>query len=303
MSDSDVRTAFDSDVLIVGAGPAGLTAATYLRRFHRSCIVVDAGQSRARWIPESNNCPGFPHGVHGTDLLRRMRAQAEGFDPHFENGRVDGLRIDGDGFLVSAGSHHWRVRCVVLATGVVDRLPAQDWVPEAIACGALRLCSVCDAFEASDQRIGVYGPAETIGGHARFLRSYSTQVTLLPTTSTDSVDLSELRSVGIDVRAHGGTLRFDGYRVSYVQPDGTEETFDTVYPFLGVDTCAALAASVGARLDDSGEIDVDRRQMTSVPGLYAIGDIVSGLNQISVAVGQAAVAAACIHNVLPFAPR
>ncbi|WP_313913514.1 NAD(P)/FAD-dependent oxidoreductase [Tahibacter sp.] len=303
MNDSEARSAFDSDVLIVGAGPAGLTATTYLRRFHRSCIVVDAGQSRARWIPESNNCPGFPHGVHGTDLLQRMRTQAEGFDPRFENGRVDGVRIDGDGFVVSAGPHHWRVRCVVLATGVVDRLPAPDWVPEAIARGALRLCSVCDAFEASDQRIGVYGPAETIGGHARFLRSYSTRVTLLPTTSTDGVDLSELRSVGIDVLAHGGTLRFDGQRVSYVQADGTEETFDTVYPFLGVDTCAALAASVGARLDDSGEIHVDHRQMTSVPGLYAIGDIVSGLNQISVAVGQAAAAAAGIHNALPFAPR
>jgi thioredoxin reductase (NADPH) len=303
MSDSDARTALDSDVLVVGAGPAGLTAATYLRRFHRSCIVVDAGQSRARWIPESNNCPGFPHGVHGTDLLQRMREQAEAFTPHFENGRVDGLRIEGDGFLVSAGPQHWRVRCVVLATGVVDRLPVHDWVPEAIACGALRLCSICDAFEASDQRIGVYGPAENIGSHAQFLRSYSDRVTLLPTTSTDGVDLTGPRSAGIRVLAPGGALRFDGRRVSYLQPEGTEETFDTVYPFLGMDTCAALAASVGARLNDTGEIDVDRRQMTSVAGLYAIGDIVSGLNQISVAVGQAAVAAACIHNTLPFAPR
>jgi thioredoxin reductase (NADPH) len=303
MSDSDARTAFDSDVLVVGAGPAGLTAATYLRRFHRSCIVVDAGQSRARWIPESNNCPGFPHGVHGTDLLQRMRAQAEAFNPCFENGRVDGLRIDGDGFLVSAGPQRWRVRCVVLATGVADRLPAQDWVPEAIACGALRLCSVCDAFEASDQRIGVYGAPENIGSHAQFLRSYSERVTLLPTTSTDGVDLTGPRSAGIRVLAPGGALRFDGRRVSYLQPDGVEEAFDTVYPFLGADTCAALAASVGARLDDTGEIDVDRHQMTSVTGLYAIGDIVSGLNQISVAVGQAAVAAAGIHNALPFAPR
>jgi len=126
---------------------------------------------------------------------------------------------------------------------------------------------------------------------------------LLPTTATDGVDLSELRSAGITVLAPGGTLEFDGHRVRYVEPDGSEEIFDTVYPFLGVDTCAALAESVGARLDDNGEIEVDRRQMTSVPGLYAIGDIVSGLNQISVAVGQAAVAAACIHNALPFEPR
>ncbi|MDH5835308.1 NAD(P)-binding protein, partial [Luteimonas kalidii] len=60
------------DVAVIGGGPAGLTAASYLQRFHRSCVVLDAGESRARWIPESNNCPGFPGGVSGEDLLSRL---------------------------------------------------------------------------------------------------------------------------------------------------------------------------------------------------------------------------------------
>jgi thioredoxin reductase (NADPH) len=67
------------DVLVVGAGPAGLTAATYLARFHRRFALVDAGKSRARWIPTSHNCPGFPHGIGGDALLDKLRAQAEGF--------------------------------------------------------------------------------------------------------------------------------------------------------------------------------------------------------------------------------
>ena len=66
------------DCLIIGAGPAGLTAATYLARFHRRSLVVDAGSSRARWIPTSHNCPGFPFGVAGPKLLEKLRAQAEG---------------------------------------------------------------------------------------------------------------------------------------------------------------------------------------------------------------------------------
>ena len=67
-------------IIVVGAGPAGLTAATYLARFHRRFAVVDAGESRARWIPASHNCPGFPHGIGGGDLLARLRKQAETFD-------------------------------------------------------------------------------------------------------------------------------------------------------------------------------------------------------------------------------
>ena len=62
------------DCLIVGGGPAGLTAATYLARFHRAFVLVDAGKSRARWIPESHNCPGFPFGVAGTALLEKLQA-------------------------------------------------------------------------------------------------------------------------------------------------------------------------------------------------------------------------------------
>jgi thioredoxin reductase (NADPH) len=79
--------------------------------------------------------------------------------------------------------------------------------------------------------------------------------------------------------------------------------FDSLYPFLGSHTSAALATAAGAKLSESGEIIVDREQMTGVRGLFAIGDVVSGLNQISVAVGQAAIAATCVHGLLPFAPR
>lgn len=304
MPDLDHATAgAPFDVIVVGGGPAGLTAATYLRRYHRSCLVLHSGESRARWIPESNNCPGFPQGVSGQELLRRMREQAEGFGTRFEAARVERIERDGDGFVLHGNGSRWRAPCVILATGLTDKLPDADWVEEAVACGAMRLCSVCDAYEASDSRIGVYGRGRDIASHALFLRGYSAQVFLLPTDAGDSDALGEARAAGVQVLEAGGSLGFEDGHCTYIAADGSRTVFDSVYPFLGCDTTAHIAAAIGAALSDSDELLVDAQQMTNVPGLYAIGDVVSGLNQISVAVGQAAIAATCAHRRLPFVPR
>ena len=79
------------DCIIVGGGPAGLIAATYLARFRRRAVVIDDGQSRARWIPVSHNMPAFPQGVSGRDLLKRLREQAERYGAVLRQGRVDQL--------------------------------------------------------------------------------------------------------------------------------------------------------------------------------------------------------------------
>ncbi|HEY5972458.1 MAG TPA: NAD(P)/FAD-dependent oxidoreductase [Pseudoxanthomonas sp.] len=300
--DDGLDTTSLMDVAIVGGGPAGLTAATYLRRFHRSCLVLHDGDSRARWIPESNNCPGFPHGVLGVELLRRMKEQAVGFGTRFEEALIDAIELHEEGFVLSAQERRWRARCVILATGLCDKLPDAPWVEAAVACGAMRLCSICDAYEASDTRIGVYGPGGVIGAHGLFLRSYSEQVFLLPTDG-DEEGLVEARAAGIRVLAAGGALDFDGERCTYLAAGGSATVFDSVYPFLGAYTTAGIAARVGAALSETGELVVDAQQMTNVPNLFAIGDVVSGLNQISVAVGQAAIAATCAHRRLPFVPR
>lgn len=292
------------DVIVLGGGPAGLTAATYLRRFHRSCLVLDAGHSRARWIPESNNCPGFPNGVSGVELLRRMRQQASEFGTQFESLAVEKVQLADGVFTLFSGARTWRAHRVILATGISDKLPEGDWVEAAVACHALRLCSICDAYEASDSRIGVYGPISDIAAHGAFLRTYSEQVFLLPTDAAVGGDgLNEARLAGVHVLEHGGSLGFDGSRCTYTLRDGSVELFDSVYPFLGARTTAGIVAGLGAAVSEKQELLVDRHQMTSVQGLYAIGDVVSGLNQISVAVGQAAIAATHLHNELPFSPR
>jgi len=292
------------DCLIVGAGPAGLTAATYLARFHRAIAVVDAGKSRARWIPTSHNCPGFPFGVAGTELLRKLRAQAEHYGAAIESGRIALLERDGDGFrAVAEDGRAWRARCVVLATGVVDRMPAMRGLEEAIASNVLRLCAVCDGYEASDEHIAVHGPVETAIGHALFLRGFSRRVDVVRSEPGDPSPerAAAARDAGIALLPPAKSLALDGTACVFGFEDGTEHRCDTVYPALGSDAESSLALRLEAGVDGGGggEIVVDARQQCSVDGLYAVGDVVSALNQISVAIGHAAIAATAIHNRLP----
>ncbi len=290
------------DVLVVGAGPAGLTAATYLARFRRDPLVVDAGASRARWIPASHNCPGFPHGIGGDALLSRLREQAEGVGVRIEPGRITRLARDGDGFVAEAADGRaWRVRLVLLATGIVDVLPAMDDVDAAIASHALRLCAICDGYEATDERIGVLAPIDEAIRHAAFLRTFSQRVFAIPSepgeASPDCLALA--REAGVVVTAPATALRRGPDGGCELRTGETRVQVDTLYPVLGADAQSGLARRLGAAVDAGGELRVDGHQQTSIDGLYAIGDVVSGLNQISVAMGHAAIAATAIHNRLP----
>ena len=289
------------DCLIVGAAPGGLTAATYLVRYHRRILVVDAGKSRARWIPTSHNCPGFPRGIHGSTLLQQQREQAMGYGADIEDGCIAQLRRDGDVFeAIAADGRRWRARYVILATGIVDVMPPLDGLEDGIAAGAVRLCPVCDGYEASDCRVAVYGPLESTVGHALFLRTFSDDVTLIASDDVEAAAaVEDAKAAGIDVLPTPAHLAFDGGKTVAQFDDGREQRYDTLYPTLGSTPNNDLALQLGAELDECGEIVVGEDQQTSVDGVYAVGDVVSALNQIAVAVGHAAIAATKIHNRLP----
>ncbi|MEO6249804.1 MAG: NAD(P)/FAD-dependent oxidoreductase [Luteimonas sp.] len=290
------------DCVIIGAGPAGLTAATYLARFRRRILVIDAGHSRARWIPTSHNCPGFPFGVAGPELLKKLRTQAEEYGVRIHDGRVMALERSADGFdVVIADGLRWSARVVILATGIVDRMPDMTGLEDAIARNVVRLCAVCDGYEASDEHIAVYAPADTAIRHAMFLRTFSRRVTVVRSQPGEPTPecAEAARNARIQVLPPSTALRHDGACCVFTLDDGSEHRFDTVYPILGSDAQSTLAISLGASVDDNDELRVDANHQTTVDGLYAIGDVVDVLNQISVAVGHAAIAATAIHNLLP----
>ncbi|QYR53127.1 NAD(P)/FAD-dependent oxidoreductase [Lysobacter soyae] len=290
------------DVLIIGAGPAGLTAATYLARYRRDIVVVDAGKSRARWIPTSHNCPGFPLGVEGDQLLKCYRDQAANYGVAVTDGCIARLeKLADEAFCATAeDGRRWQARFVILASGVVDEMPAMQGLTEAIDCQAIRLCAVCDAYEASDAHIAVLAPVDEGIRHALFLRSYSERVCVLPTDAeAPDPDLkAEADAANVAIRAPATAMALKEGKTEVSFGDGASALFDTVYPVLGSVAQSGLALALGAKHDDNDELVVGADLETSVPGLYAIGDVVSALNQISVAVGHAAVAATAIHRRL-----
>jgi thioredoxin reductase (NADPH) len=291
------------DCLIIGAGPAGLTAAVYLARFRRRITLFDAGRSRASWIPRTRNYPGFPDGISGDELLERLRAQAARYGTHAVPAKVERLECDGGFFVAHAGTMQVRAQKVILATGVVDLEPEMEGLAEAVEAGCVRYCAVCDGHEVIDRRVAVYGPAKNALRHAIFMRTFSDDITLLVPEGGQALDAQD--------RAHAGTvgvtltespvakLWMDGERRAAARlADGTTLVFDTMYPALGCRMRSELAIGLGVRCTESGDILVDDHMRTSVPGLYAAGDVVSALNQISVAVGHAAIAATDVHNAL-----
>lgn len=291
----------DYDVIIVGAGPAGLMAATYLGRFRRRTLILDGGPSRADWIPQSHNTPGFPRGVGGRALLDDMREQAALYGAERRLAKAKDLRSIPEGFEVSMDDQPpARARFALLATGVVDRLPELVRIDEAIRAAKVRMCPICDAYEAIDQRIAVLGDGDLGAREAVFLKTYSADVTLLHLGSPSSIsDLAALHAREIDLQPIGLTDLTVGAETVTVQAEGeAERAFECLYLALGCEMQSRLAVQCGAAHDADGNLVVDAHQQTSVRGLYAAGDVVRGLNQIAVATAEAAIAASDIHQRL-----
>lgn len=301
MSRSDDESPLDC--LVVGGGPAGLSAAIYLARFRRRFRVIDAGTSRASYIPLSHNHPGFPDGIAGPELLARMRRQAERYGAEIASGTVEGLDRREDGTLLAAvGGEVVRTRNVLLATGVDDVEPELPDLRGAVRRGLIRHCPICDAYEVIDRKVAVIGHGTSGLSEALFLRTYTADLTLLTlgrAMDLTAEDQARLDEAGIRVVEDPvSRVLLEGDKITALEVDGEEHRFDTLYSALGCRVRSELARELGAERNDIGALVVDGHQRTSVPGLYAAGDVVSELNQIGVAMGHAAIAATAIHNSL-----
>jgi thioredoxin reductase (NADPH) len=292
------------DCVVVGGGPAGLTAAIYLARYHLDVMVVEDGRSRAATIPLSRNHAGFPDGIGGPELLDRMRSQAAMYGVVFRHGHVGALTKENEVFDLSIdGSVQGFAKTVLLATGVFNRRPpmADTLHDEAVARGLLRYCPVCDAYEITDKRIAVIGTGDRGVNEAVFLRSYTGDITLISPQAGPLLSLEHrkrLEIFGIKTVSGPPTLFQLDQEAIVVTVTDRVMSFAATYPALGSDIRSELAVALGAKRTEEGCVIVDQHQRTSISSLYAAGDVVLGIDQISHAMGQAGVAATAIRNDL-----
>jgi thioredoxin reductase (NADPH) len=192
---------------------------------------------------------------------------------------------------------------VLLATGVRNRRPPmdEDQHDAALARGLIRYCPICDGYEVTDKRVGVIGDDSHGVAEAAFLRGYTADITLVaPDMAHCLAEADRARLEELGIRSLNGPCRriaIDGDQIAIETAQGRFR-FDSLYPALGSDVRNELAGQLGAALNKTGCIIVDSHQRTNVQGLYAAGDVVIGLDQISHAMGEGGVAATTIRNDL-----
>lgn len=290
---------YDYDVLVIGGGPGGLTTALYLARFRRNVLVVDDSNSRAVKIPRSHNMPGYPDGVPGAELVAAIRTQAQHYGVAFHAGRVQSIRRQ-DGFFHSSliDGETMRSRKIVLATGASDIEPEMPYFMEAVRCGALRYCPVCDGYEVIGQTVGVITDNEKGIKEALYLRNFTDKLMLFQVRAEDFDDREkrQLEEANITCIEHPVTsIRLWNGAVT-VRHGEQESRCDSLYSALGLYIHNELVPE--AERDHDGYLRTNVHQETNVDGIYAVGDVAQGLNQISVAMGDGAKAAAAIHLAL-----
>jgi thioredoxin reductase (NADPH) len=230
-----------------------------------------------------------------------LRQQAERFGAKFVDGVVEHIRVTGATFSAEF-QLSIQARSVIVATGIIDKLP--DWpnIREAVQSGSLRLCPICDGYEVINRNVAVFGRAHDALKKALFMRTFTPHVTALIASGKGELGpdaLDAMRDAGIEVVfCTSAAIQVGESGVTLRAADGRTLCYDIIYPAMGSEVRSKLATAVGAASDEIGNLIADARQRTTVPGLYAIGDLVNEINQLAVAFGHAAIAATDIHNRL-----
>jgi thioredoxin reductase (NADPH) len=294
-----------ADALIVGGGPAGLSAALYLARYNRSVLVFDTGHGRSTHHQTNRNYLGFPQGIATIGLRELARQQLEPYPQvSFAHHTITHVSGDGEqGFTVSAQGHRWHGRVLVLATGVLDHFPHfPGW--EQYVGRSMFWCITCDGYENRGKRILVVGHTDASAGEAMQLHSLTDQVQLLTNSESHEISdkfLGRLKAANIPViDGHIKSVEgADGVMTAVLTRDGQRLELDSLFSIQGSNPETELARQLGLRLVSSGWIDVDSEQKTSVPGVYAAGDVTAlHSHQVTAAVHEGAQAASAANYFL-----
>ncbi len=293
------------DIAIVGGGPAGMAAALYGARARARTVVFEKGLPGGQIVTTEwvENYPAFPEGISGPDLGELMLKQAERFGAEFRTfSPVESIRTEGTDFVLSVDGEEIGARSVIVATGAV---PKKLGVPgEAEFTGrGVSWCATCDGAFFRDKAVCVVGGGDSALQEALFLAKFATTVSVIhrrdQLRATECIQEYCFQNDKIDVRwsrvvseivGEGGKVK----GVQLASTKGEPDEFlplDGVFIFVGVDAVNELLVDI-ASLDEFGFVTVDNAGLTSVPGLWAAGDLTANtLKQVVTAASGGASAA------------
>src|SRR4051794_31694722 len=266
------------DCVIVGGGPAGLSAAVYLGRLRRKVLVIDDKHGRSTWHQVNRNYLGFPNGVHASALRDLGETQCREYGVQFLNARVTDGCCEGDGkerrFRFRAGGREYSGKTAILAMGVADSFPEFEGSMDCIG-KSMFWCIICDGYEAIGKKVVVLGHGDRAAALALQLLVFTDDVTLV--AWDEKLDLEEERmealrehgiqviDCGCDVYTCGKSGQLNSIRLS----DGTEIELDMLFVAQRVEPNTQLAEELRIDVDEHRYIRADAEQLTNVEGVYA----------------------------------
>ena len=293
------------DIIIIGAGPAGLTAGLYAGRQNSKALVIDRGLAGGLGseVPMMENYPGFDL-ISGMELISKMKPQCEKFSEIRENQIIEGIEKRDDGIYIKTKSsigddfNEYLTKSVILATGASHRhlnVPGEN---EFLGRG-VAYCATCDGMFFVNRDILMVGGGNSAAQEALYLKNIGCNVKIVHRRDSLRCEhrLEELlQEKGVEILWNSTIKEIKGdmavNSVTLVR-DGVEEEYETdaVFVAIGDEPSNGLAKQLGVEIDENGYIITDKSQSTNVSGVYAAGDITGGVKQWIVACGEGAVAA------------
>jgi thioredoxin reductase (NADPH) len=278
-------------VTVVGGGPAGLTTALYTTRLGHDTAIINRGGGRAAMMLDTHNVIGVTEDVSGNEFLATATEQVQAYGADYFQDFVSDIESTEDGYRVTAGNVEVTTDHVVLATGFSDERPDP---PLPRTGKGLHYCLHCDAYMFVDQPVYVMGTGDSAAYVAMIMLNFTPDVDLLtrgeePEWSEETATMLENHPVEvIHEEITGMEKREDGWLEGFEFEDGGYREYRGGFPMYGSDYNTDLAESLGVELNDDGTIAVDDHGRTNVEGVFAVGDVTPGHNQIPTAMGEGA---------------